>query len=131
MTSHVKSVLPQEACGVLLGVVHKDTVSVQWVKTMRNIANSENIFNVDSEELYRNLIAAESLGLAMVGIYHSHHTIPHPSRIDNVYMRLNPVVWIIFGLSQREITGVAAYIWHNGKVTKVELKIGCKARLSR
>nr|MDO8135225.1 M67 family metallopeptidase [Candidatus Njordarchaeum guaymaensis] len=124
MTGHVKSNIPEEACGILLGRIHKDTALVQEVKPMRNITSSENMFTVDPEELFRNLIRAESLGLEMVGIYHSHHMNPHPSSIDYVYMKLNPVVWVIFGISRTEITGVAAYRWLNGRVTKVGLEVG-------
>jgi len=123
MTGHVKSNIPEEACGILLGRIHKDKVLVQEVKPMRNITGSENMFTVDSEELYQNLIRAEYLGLEMVGIYHSHHMNSHPSSIDYVYMRLNPVIWVIFGLSRAEIIGVSAYRWVNGKVMKVELEV--------
>jgi proteasome lid subunit RPN8/RPN11 len=123
MTSHVKGDLPREACGILIGLAHRDTVLVRQLTSMRNLSDSENIFNVDSQELYRSLIKAESLGMEMVGIYHSHHMIPHPSSIDHFYMKLNPVVWIIFGVSENEIIGVAAHRWHDGKVFRVELEV--------
>jgi proteasome lid subunit RPN8/RPN11 len=124
MASHVRRDLPREACGILIGLAYRDRVLVRRVTSMRNLSDSENIFNVDSQELYRNLIIAESLGMEMVGIYHSHHMIPRPSSIDYFYMKLNPVVWIIFGVSENEIMGVAAHRWHNGKVFRVELEVG-------
>ena len=123
MTSHIKNSIPEEACGILLGRIQEDIALVKEIRPMRNITGSESRFMVDTEELYRNLIRAESLGLEMVGIYHSHHMSPHPSSIDRVYMKLNPVVWVIFGLSRTEIIGIAAYRWLNGKVTEVELEV--------
>jgi proteasome lid subunit RPN8/RPN11 len=43
---------------------------------------------------------AESRGLQVIGIFHSHPGKPVPSSTDRKFMGLNPVVWIIYSTTE-------------------------------
>jgi proteasome lid subunit RPN8/RPN11 len=122
MLNHVKRSIPKEACAVLLGKIVEETAIVEEVEFTRNVSRSEYKFSIEPEELYGILVKGEAKGLEMVGILHSHPITSHPSSADCVYMKLNPVVWVIFAIASFEIMGVSAYQYANDSLIEVELE---------
>ena len=94
------SCLPNESCAMLAGQV-KDfekgkEVRVFDIVTARNADHSIVSFSIDQMELIEIYEKTEARGLQIVGIFHSHPSKPTPSSTDKEFMRINPVVWLIY-----------------------------------
>jgi proteasome lid subunit RPN8/RPN11 len=73
--------LPNEACGLLAGAAGGDIGSVCY--PARNVAESAKLYIVDPGDHLRADRDAESRGLVILGVYHSHtHTPAYPSPTD-------------------------------------------------
>jgi proteasome lid subunit RPN8/RPN11 len=81
MIGHAYDGLPDEACGLLAGRPGADRVEVFY--PCRNTAESSRIYTVDPRDHLRADRDAESRGLQIVGVMHSHtHTEAYPSPTD-------------------------------------------------
>lgn len=74
--------LPNEVCGLFAGPAG-DTGSVDVVYPCRNARESPIVYEVDSLDMLKADRDAESRGLQITGVYHSHtHTPAYPSPTD-------------------------------------------------
>ena len=81
IVSHCLGGLPDEACGLLGG--DPDTGSVARCYPTRNLAASAKLYTVDPKEHLRADRDAESRGMQIIGVFHSHtHTDAYPSPTD-------------------------------------------------
>ena len=80
MVAHARACTPNEACGLLLGSA--DGRVARFVP-MANASSSPVVYSLDAREHLRVEIAAESEGLEVIGVMHSHtHSEPYPSTTD-------------------------------------------------
>jgi [CysO sulfur-carrier protein]-S-L-cysteine hydrolase len=84
---HCYDGLPEEACGMLAGRLRPDSIvpdgRIDVVYPCRNADASARTYTVESRDLIRALRDAESRGLELVGVFHSHtHTEAWPSPTD-------------------------------------------------
>ncbi len=112
--------LPNESCSLLLGKMVGDEYNVKVLKKMNNIANSQYSFNTDPDELMKVYQSASNEGLDIIGIYHSHFVGSRPSSTDLSYMRINPVIWLIYELSNSRFK---AYMLIDDNLTEVKIKV--------
>jgi len=109
---------PYEACGVLVGVAHDDTISVEYVVPVTNVKPTRTSFELDPKQYYDIWNRAYKEKKDIVGVYHTHpYSSAIPSSWDKETMKNDLSVWLIAG-----IDGVKAYIWDNG-VKKVSTKL--------
>jgi len=81
MVGHCLDGLPLEACGLLAGPPATDTATVVYLT--RNVAESSRVYTVDPLEHLKADRDAESKGLQIMGVFHSHtHTDAYPSPTD-------------------------------------------------
>ncbi len=87
IASHAQADHPEECCGLMLGVVGEDGRKI--VRELLPISNEReadarrNRFLIGPMEMLRGERHARSLGLDIVGIYHSHPDVPAvPSQFD-------------------------------------------------
>ena len=81
MVGHAYDGLPDEACGLLAGRPTQATVEVFY--PCRNAAESSRVYTVDPGDHLRADRDAESRGLELLGVMHSHtHTDAYPSPTD-------------------------------------------------
>ncbi|HET6727397.1 MAG TPA: M67 family metallopeptidase [Nitrososphaeraceae archaeon] len=111
--------LPNESCSLLLGDIVDSEYRVKILKEMNNIANSEYSFNIDPDELMKVYQWASKEELNLIGIYHSHLEGSKPSATDLTYMRINPVIWLIYELSESIFR---AYILVDDDLKEVKIK---------
>lgn len=98
---------PVEACGALFGSIGGDEMRIEEVVPLKNVLESETMFQIDPEEFLRVLVEHEGRGLQHIGFFHSHPGHVSPSLIDLKYMGLWPEsIWIIVSHSESRI---AAY----------------------
>ena len=57
-------------------------------------------FSIESTELVDAYNLAESKGMQVIAIFHSHPAKPSPSRTDRRFMQINPVVWVIYSTTE-------------------------------
>ena len=95
-----KEYLPNESCCLLLGrIVNDNEYCVELVKIMKNKTHSEYSFEMDPDELMEVYQWASNNSLDIVGVYHSHLDGSAPSSTDLIFMKLNPVIWLIYEVS--------------------------------
>jgi proteasome lid subunit RPN8/RPN11 len=95
-----KEDLPNESCCLLLGrIVNDNEYCVELVKIMENKTRSEYSFQMDPDELKEAYQWASNNSLDVVGVYHSHLDGSTPSSTDLIFMKLNPVIWLIYEVS--------------------------------
>ena len=94
-----KEDFPHESCSLLLGNIIDNEYRVKVVKRMENIAHSEIAFNIDPDELMKIYHWASDNGLNVIGIFHSHLAGTNPSSTDLIFMKINPVIWLIYEVS--------------------------------
>ncbi len=81
MIGHAVRGLPNEACGLIVGMFGSDRVERFF--PMRNAAESSRIYELDSHEMMAVEREVDEGGLAIIGVMHSHtHTINYPSPTD-------------------------------------------------
>jgi len=95
-----KEDLPNESCCLLLGrIVNENEYCVELVKIMENKTRSQYSFQMDPDELKEAYQWASNNSLDVVGVYHSHLDGSTPSSTDLIFMKLNPVIWLIYEVS--------------------------------
>jgi proteasome lid subunit RPN8/RPN11 len=81
MVAHCLRGLPEEACGLLAGPPGTD-LATAWYPA-QNLAHSARVYTVDPLAMLRADRDAESRGLQVIGVVHSHtHTDAFPSPTD-------------------------------------------------
>jgi len=122
---HALKVFPLECCGLLIGKMWKEIFDVKEVVQAENAQKSEVSFEVDAELVYRAIDLAETKGLELIGIYHSHPNIgAYISAADEGIMKLWPnVVWLVLGTAGKKITEKKAFVLKKGKVVELELLV--------
>lgn len=94
-----KEDFPHESCSLLLGNIVDNKYHVKVLKRMENVEHSEISFNIDPDELIKVYQWASDNGLNVIGIFHSHLVGTNPSSTDLTFMRINPVIWLIYEVS--------------------------------
>jgi proteasome lid subunit RPN8/RPN11 len=114
--------LPLESCALLLGD-NKVGNSIESVVvdaiSVRNNDRSSVSFSIEPEELLDVYQLAEARRLQVVGIFHSHPSGPIPSFTDQMYMKINPVAWLIYSTTTE---GLGAFVFDDG-IREVELQV--------
>jgi proteasome lid subunit RPN8/RPN11 len=79
MQSHVESIFPEEACGLIAGYDSK----VFSVMPVKNVLQSQDRFRMDAQEQLNCFLKIEKENWDLLGIFHSHpHGPAFPSKID-------------------------------------------------
>lgn len=112
--------LPNESCSLLLGSIVDCEYRVKVLKKMNNIAHSENSFSMEPDELIKVYQWASSKELDIIGVYHSHLDGARPSATDLIFMRINPVIWLIYELSGSRFR---AFVLVQDNLKEVKIKI--------
>ncbi len=119
-----KDALPNECCAFLLGE-HNDDGKVAIILRMRNVDESPVSFSIDPTELLNAYTLAETKGMEITAIFHSHPAKASPSSTDIKYMQINPVAWVIYSTTENQIR---AFVYENEDIKEIGIKtIAAKA----
>jgi proteasome lid subunit RPN8/RPN11 len=119
LTKFAKDALPLESCALLLGKEKYPADIVHDVVLLRNNDQSRNSFSIDPSDLFSAYQLASRLGLGIVGIFHSHPSLPQPSQKDKKFMELNPIVWLIYSTLNHEYS---AFLYR-GVIVQVQINL--------
>lgn len=90
---------PYEACSLLLGVVKDCIFLVKEIYHMQNIDLTRDTFEMSRIDLVNAYEYSLGKDLDVIGIFHSHISGIRPSKKDIKFMEINPVVWLIYSVS--------------------------------
>ena len=119
LRKHAIDSLPLESCALLAGKISNDDVMVSEVIIANNADKSQVSFSIEPKELLDAYSKAESMGLEIVAIFHSHPAPVKPSSTDVKYMEINPIPWLILSTTNNEL---AAFIY-DGKIHTLEFVV--------
>ena len=119
MRDHVRSLAPEEACGLVAGVDGKST----QVLPVENKLHSPVRFRMEPNQQIKAYLSILDQGLELVAIYHSHPAGPdHPSLTDieeAAYPEAASLIWFRSGL----IWSCRGYTIHDKHVDEIEIKL--------
>ena len=116
MIGHCLDGLPLEACGLLGG--HAATGKADVCYPTTNVANSSRIYTVDPKQHLAADRDAESRGLEIIGVFHSHtHTEAYPSPTD-VRQAPDPTWHYVLVSLKDEAPVTRSYTIVDGKITE-------------
>ena len=103
LKKHAIDSLPLESCALLAGRISNDDVVVSEVIVAKNADRSQVTFSIEPNELLDAYNKAESLGLDIVAIFHSHPAPAKPSSTDAKYMEINPIPLLIMSTANNDM----------------------------
>lgn len=123
--AHCKEGLPNEACGLIGGMIEGDKRSIQKVYLLTNIDQSNEHFSMDPKEQLAAVKDMRANGLKLLGNFHSHPESPsRPSEEDKRLAYDSKVNYLILSLMDLENPVFNAFrIDEEKNVTKEELVI--------
>jgi len=95
--------LPLESCALLAGKMSNDDFVVSEVIVAKNADMSQVTFSIEPNELLDAYNKAESQGLDIIAIFHSHPAPARPSATDIKYMEINPIPWLIMSTTNNDM----------------------------
>ena len=105
LKKHSKEKEPNESCAFLFGKNENGRFLIKDLFLTKNIEESPVSFTISNDELIEAYVQAEKKNLE-IGIFHSHPgSAAYPSVIDQKYMEINPVPWVIFSNITDEFRG--------------------------
>ena len=119
MLGHVTGQLPLEACGLLAG----RNGQVEEVIAIRNQAQSPVRFIMDPYEQLQAFERIDSLGLDLVGIFHSHPTGPEVVSATDIQEAAYEVVHIILSPLSNKSWKMRGFWIEDGQFQEVALVI--------
>ena len=117
--------LPNESCGLIAGFVDGDVKSIEKVYFLTNLDHNNVHFTMDPKEQFTAVKDARSLGLTMLGNFHSHPESPsRPSEEDKRLAYDSKANYLILSLMEADNPVLNAFrVDEEKQVTKEELVI--------
>ena len=122
IVNHAKVELPNEACGLLGGIVEENKKIVKKVYFLTNIDQSVEHFSMEPKEQFAAVKDMRSSGLILLGNWHSHPN--SPSRMSEEDKRLafdTKLSYLILSLAENEPVLKSFNIDSKHNVTNEEL----------
>ena len=99
---HAESVLPEEACGLIAGVITEEGKEIKKVYILTNIDHSNEHFSLDPKEQLAAVKDMRANGLVPLGNWHSHPESPsRPSEEDKRLAYDSKASYLILSLMDR------------------------------
>ena len=121
--SHAREGLPNEACGLLGGVVENDIAVIKEVYLLKNIDESREHFTMDPKEQLLAIKDMRARGLTPLGNWHSHPESPsRPSEEDKRLAYDSKASYLILSLME-ETPVLKSFHVENGESSEEILEI--------
>ena len=120
---HAKSVVPEEACGLIAGTIEEGNKIIRKVYILTNIDHSNEHFTLDPKEQLAAVKDMRANGFAPLGNWHSHPSSPsRPSQEDiKLAFDSNASYMIISFMAENPVLN--SFHIENGQVEKEDLRI--------
>jgi [CysO sulfur-carrier protein]-S-L-cysteine hydrolase len=121
---HSLRAIPNEACGLIGGIIENDQKTVKRVYLLTNIDNSPEHFSMDPKEQFAAIKDMRSNGWVMLGNFHSHPESPsRPSDEDKRLAYDTAASYLILSLMNRERLILKSFRIENDGVSEEGIKI--------
>jgi len=119
MLQHVRTCLPEEACGLIGGFQNRASL----IFPVENEFHSPSRFRMKAEEQLSVFLTLEENELDLIGIYHSHPTGPaFPSQTDQSEFAYPGTAYLIWSLLNADWK-VHGYRMNDGQFFEISLKV--------
>lgn len=106
---------PHECCGLIEGVVNRETARALVLHPAPNLAGESDRFEIDPREQFRLLRALRDSDRTIVGCYHSHpNGVAAPSARDLEGAGEEGFVWLIAALHPDAAVDFGAFVFAGG-----------------
>lgn len=111
MVEHSRSCDPEEACGVLAGMIDDlGTCSIIKCTPVTNTDHDPMHFSMDVKEQLAAVKAARKDGLKVVAIWHSHPRGPDRMTREDIKLAMDPdMVWIVMSHIDRDAPDIKSF----------------------
>ena len=125
MLKHCREGLPNEACGLIGGVVEGDKRTIKKVYLLTNIDQSNEHFSMDPKEQFAAVKDMRANGYQLLGNFHSHPESPSRPSEEDKRLAFDPKInYLILSLMDMENPVLNAFVIDAEKnVSKEELVI--------
>ena len=127
LIAQAKKEAPNEACGILAGpplAEAGEQKRIEKIYPMTNQDQSAVSFFMDPQEQLRVIKEIRSLGLEMVGIYHSHpQSQAYPSTRDVSLAFYPETSYVIVSLKDQDKPTIKSFKIIKGKISEEEVKV--------
>lgn len=121
---HAKSVVPEEACGLIAGTIEDGNKIIRKVYILTNIDHSNEHFTLDPKEQLAAVKDMRANGLAPLGNWHSHPESPsRPSEEDKRLAYDSKASYMILSLMDADNPVLNSFHIEGDVSTKEELVI--------
>jgi proteasome lid subunit RPN8/RPN11 len=123
ISAHCKKSLPNEACGLLGGVIDSSNNKIiKKVYLLRNIDNSSEHFSMDIKEQFKVIADIRKNGWSLIGNFHSHPETPSRPSEEDIRLAFDPnLSYTILSLANKEEVVFNSFIIEDNKVSKEQL----------
>lgn len=123
--SHAENNLPEEACGLLGGVVDGDDKYVKKVYLLENTDHSNEHFTMSPQAQFQSIKDMRQNGYVLLGNWHSHPESPsRPSEEDKRLAMDTKIRYLILSLMDNDNPVLNAFIIDKDKnVSKEEINV--------
>lgn len=121
---HAKSVVPEEACGLIAGTIEEGNKIIRKVYILTNIDHSDEHFTLDPKEQLAAVKDMRANGFAPLGNWHSHPESPsRPSEEDKRLAYDSKASYMILSLMDADNPVLNSFHIEGDVSTKEELVI--------
>ena len=121
---HAKSVVPEEACGLIAGTIDNGNKVIEKVYILTNIDHSNEHFTLDPKEQLAAVKDMRASGLVPLGNWHSHPESPsRPSEEDKRLAYDSKASYMILSLMDADNPVLNSFHIEGNESTKEELVI--------
>lgn len=121
---HAKSVVPEEACGLIAGTIEEGNKIIRKVYILTNIDHSNEHFTLDPKEQLAAVKDMRANGFAPLGNWHSHPESPsRPSEEDKRLAYDSKASYMILSLMDADNPVLNSFHIEGDVATKEELVI--------
>lgn len=111
---YAKNELPNEACGLLGGVIENDITVIKKICLLKNIDESREHFTMDTKEQLAAVKDMRAKGLKPVGCWHSHpESMSRPSKEDIRLAHDSDIIYFILSLRNEKAPVLNAFAIKN------------------
>lgn len=123
IVGHAKAGLPNEACGLIAGIVQGDQKMVEKVYLLSNPDQSPEHFSIDPREQLAAVKDMRARGFSPLGNFHSHPSTPSRPSQEDIRLAYDPKAsYLILSLAE-ETPVLRAFEIAGGAVTLQPLEI--------
>lgn len=121
---HARNGLPNEACGLLGGIIEGEKQTVTDVYLLRNVDESREHFSMDPAEQLAAVKDIRSKGRQLLGNFHSHPESPSRPSKEDIRLAFDPKMhYMILSLQDAEHPVLNSFHIEKEEVTKEDLVI--------